>query len=162
MTTSVEQKPVLRLNRIIAAPRARVFEAWTTPEQIKAWFGPETCRVLTAQVDLRVGGEYCFEVSRQKMGNNRVRGRYQEITRPSKLVYTWQWDGKSCTKTDSSEAAGEKQSFEPSIVTVEFIDLGSQTEIRLTHENLPTAEDREAHQHGWNGCFDKLNKHFGL
>ena len=49
------------MNRVIAAPRERVFEAWTTPEEIKVWFGPETCSVLAAQIDLRVNREYCFD-----------------------------------------------------------------------------------------------------
>jgi len=60
---SGEEGPVLRLNRVIAAPPERVFAAWTTPDAIKVWFGPADCRVLDARVDLRVGGEYCFSLS---------------------------------------------------------------------------------------------------
>jgi uncharacterized protein YndB with AHSA1/START domain len=32
--------PVLELTRVIHAPRARVFEAWTRPELLQQWFGP--------------------------------------------------------------------------------------------------------------------------
>jgi uncharacterized protein YndB with AHSA1/START domain len=39
------------------------------------------------------------------------------------------------------------------------IELGGSTEIRLTHENLPSDEAREGHRHGWSGSFDKLAKH---
>ena len=51
MSTS---KPVssLQLKRFIPSPRERVFAAWTTPEQIKQWFGPGNCRVLDASVGL--------------------------------------------------------------------------------------------------------------
>jgi uncharacterized protein YndB with AHSA1/START domain len=65
MSEAAEKKPVLQLNRVIAAPRERVFAAWTTPEAIKVWFGPESCRVLDAQVDLRVGGRILFSAVNQ-------------------------------------------------------------------------------------------------
>jgi uncharacterized protein YndB with AHSA1/START domain len=63
------------------------------------------------------------------------------------LVYTWRWEGNP------------ELALENSLVTVEFIELGGSTEIRLTHENLPTDEARESHRHGWSGSFDKLAKH---
>jgi uncharacterized protein YndB with AHSA1/START domain len=52
-------------------------------------------------------------------------------------------------------------STQNSLVTVEFIEFGGSTEIRLTHENLPSDEQREAHHHGWSGCFDKMQKYLG-
>ena len=57
MSETAEEKPVLQLNRVTAAARERVFTAWTTLDAIKVWFGLEDCRLLEAQVDLRVGGE---------------------------------------------------------------------------------------------------------
>jgi hypothetical protein len=48
MSEPGEDKAVLQLRRVIAAPRERVFAAWTTPSDIKAWFGPDNCRVLDA------------------------------------------------------------------------------------------------------------------
>jgi uncharacterized protein YndB with AHSA1/START domain len=41
MSETADEKPVLQLNREIAAPRERVFTAWTTPDAIKVSFGPE-------------------------------------------------------------------------------------------------------------------------
>jgi uncharacterized protein YndB with AHSA1/START domain len=147
MDKAVEEKPVLQMNRVIAAPCERVFAAWTTPEAIKIWFGPETCRVLDAQVDLRVGGEYCFHLSDKKMGELRLRGQYREVTPPSKLIYTWSWEGNSELELESS------------IVSVEFSEVGGSTEIRLTHEQLPNAEARDDHGQGWSGTLDKLEKY---
>ena len=95
MSETAEERPVLQLNRIIGATRERVFVAWTTADAIKAWFGPENCRVLDVRVDLRVDGEYCFSLSTQQLGEIKVRGRYREVTPPAKLVYTWRWEGNS-------------------------------------------------------------------
>jgi uncharacterized protein YndB with AHSA1/START domain len=126
MSSVADQKTILYMNRLMAASRERVFQAWTTPEEIKVWFGPETCTVLAAQIDLRVNGEFCFDISSRERGNLRLRGTYREITPPSKLVYTWRWEGNP------------ELALENSLVTVEFVELGGSTEIRLTHENLPS------------------------
>ena len=60
-------------------------------------------------------------------------GEYQEISEPGKLVYTWSWEDGSLTGT---------------LVTVEFRDLGSATELVLTHERFPTTEWRDKTRRG--------------
>jgi uncharacterized protein YndB with AHSA1/START domain len=147
MSEAAEEKPVLQLNRIIPASRERVFAAWTTPEAIKVWFGPDSCRVLDVQVDLRVDGEYCFSLSTEDLGEIKVHGRYLEVTPPTKLIYTWRWEGNPELTVGTS------------LVTVEFTSAGTFTEIRLTHEQLPSIESRDDHGRGWSGTFDKLEKY---
>jgi uncharacterized protein YndB with AHSA1/START domain len=147
MSETAEERPLLQMSRVVAAPRERVFAAWTTPDAIKNWFGPGGCRVLDARVDLRVDGEYCFSLSTQELGEIKVSGRYREVVRPAKLIYTWQWEGNPELTVGSS------------LVTVEFISAGTSTEIRLTHEQLPSIESRDKHGHGWSGTFDKLEKY---
>ncbi|KQY31016.1 ATPase [Caulobacter sp. Root1455] len=48
------------LCRVIAAPRARVFEAFTDPGQITRWFGPEGFTTETLEIDIREGGRWRF------------------------------------------------------------------------------------------------------
>jgi uncharacterized protein YndB with AHSA1/START domain len=43
------------------------------------------------------------------------------------------------------------------LVTVDFFERDSATEIRIKHEKLPTAEVRDQHRMGWEGCLDKLS-----
>ena len=139
---------ILTISRIFSAPRERVFAAWTEPEQIKQWFGPDICQVVEAHVDLRVGGEYRFLAKNPEMGEFALRGEYREVTPPAKLIYTWQWE-------DDPDYVDRE-----TLVTVEFVDLGNSTEVRLTHENLPGAESIKNHEHGWSGGFDKLERLF--
>ena len=134
----------LQVKRFIKSPPERVFAAWTTPEQIKHWFGPATCTVLDVQLDLRVGGKYRFHVCNEGMGEMFVRGEYREISAPVKLVFTWQWEDDE-----------EWENVE-SVVTVELIAKDGGTEVRITHDGLPSAEHAGRHEHGWNGCLDKL------
>ena len=142
MSTPAESNR-LEVTRRIQAPPARVFAAWTTPDQIKHWFGPANCTVLEAQIDLRVGGKYRFRVTNggEEMA---VSGEYREIAAPSKLVFTWRWeDDEDWAKITS-------------VVTVEFSAKDGGAEVRVQHEGLPSAESAGRHEHGWNGCLDKL------
>jgi len=70
-----------------------------------------------------------------------VFGEYREVSEPKKLVYTWSW---------------EDGSMSGSLVTVEFGDLGSATELLLTHECFPSTEWRDKHGQGWSGCLGRL------
>ena len=48
------------LSRVIAAPRERVFAAWTDPQQITQWFGPDGFNVESLECDIRAGGRWRF------------------------------------------------------------------------------------------------------
>lgn len=48
--------------RVIDAPRELVYAAWTDPEQIQAWFGPEGFAIETHAIDLRQGGVWRFDM----------------------------------------------------------------------------------------------------
>jgi uncharacterized protein len=150
MITTTEHVGKLRLTRVIKAPRARVFAAWTTPADILQWFGPDTCRALAADMDLRPGGKYHLRLHTENFGEIGLSGVYREVRPPAKLVCTWNWSGNP--KLD----AGESQ------VSVDFLERGEGTEVQITHEFLPSEESKEDHKHGWNGCLDKLEKHLGV
>ena len=147
MNQPTNQVPALYLTRVVPGSRERVFAAWTTPEAVKAWFGPGDCEVVDVRIDLRMGGEYRIVLSAGRLGQFSVSGQYKEVQPPEKLIYTWRWEG-STELTDAT-----------SLVTVEFVAAGSATEIRLTHEQLPSLESRDSHRQGWNSAFDKLAKY---
>jgi uncharacterized protein YndB with AHSA1/START domain len=136
-TVPTEEKAIVSLTRTLPASRERVFHVWTDPEEIKRWFGPANCQVIETKVDLRVAA-----------GRVLLAGEISEVIPPAKLVYTWQWE-------DDSDYADRE-----TLVTVEFIDLGGSTEVRLTHENLPSAQSVKNHEHGWSGSLDKLESLF--
>jgi predicted enzyme related to lactoylglutathione lyase/uncharacterized protein YndB with AHSA1/START domain len=152
MSTKVAPVTTLRVTRLIKAPRERVFAAWTTPEDIVNWFGPDTCKVLSAKVDLRVGGQYHFRVkgqdcnTAQDKGEMDLRGTYTEIKKPARLVYTWQWHGDPAIE------------FGETLVTVDFLDKEGFTEVQIIHDRFPNEEVSGKHNHGWNGSLDKLER----
>jgi uncharacterized protein YndB with AHSA1/START domain len=49
-------KPSLTIKRKLKAPPAQVFSAWTDPQKIARWMGPEGVVTLRSEADARVGG----------------------------------------------------------------------------------------------------------
>lgn len=143
-TASLSTETTLILKRTIAASRVRVFEAWTDPEVLKQWFLASDAYVSPfADVDLRIGGKYRMVMKHVAKGTEHVAtGIYKEIQPPSRLVFTWSWEGEQLN--------GE------TIVTIELRDLGASTEVMLKHEYFRTKEIRDQHEMGWIGCLEKL------
>ena len=137
---------VLELVRVIEAPRERVFDAWTQPEILKKWWGVTREHTTPlAEVDLRVGGKYRLTMRAADGTDHTVGGEYREISRPEKLVYTWQW-----------ETEGE---FPVTLVSIEFREKAPGfTEIALTHTQLPSENSVAQHRHGWLGCLEMLSR----
>jgi uncharacterized protein YndB with AHSA1/START domain len=68
--TKVDQSPwsawpldrEIVITRLVDAPRTLVFDAWTDPDQLPAWFGPEGFAIETKEIDLRPGGQWRFDM----------------------------------------------------------------------------------------------------
>jgi len=138
----------LEIKRLIKAPRERVYAAWTDPVQLRQWFGPENVQTRNLIVDARVGGEFRWDLVNSEGENMTMRGEYRELQPGKKIVFTWQWEDD------------EDWQNHISIVTVELYDREGDTELRLTHEQLPNEESRDGHTLGWNSALDKLEKLF--
>ena len=129
----------LVVRRTIDATPERLFAAWTTPELLRAWWGPGAVRCIGAEVDLRVGGAY-------RLGNELPDGRvvwiagtFELIEPPRRLVYSWQLGGEPASR-----------------VTVQFLACERGTEVVVTHERVATRAAHDDHEQGWIGCLDKL------
>jgi uncharacterized protein YndB with AHSA1/START domain len=132
------------LRRTYAATRDRVFRAWTDPEQVVQWMSPaDGVRAEFAEIDLRAGGAYRIGF-RTPSGLAVVGGVFLTVAAPEKLVYTWVWEGPD-------ENAGAE-----TLVTVEFIESGRETELVLTHERFPNRETRDKHEAGWAGVLGSM------
>ena len=81
------------MTRIFDAPRDLVFKSWTERERLMHWWGPKGFTMRACRIDLRPGGAWHF-VWRQPDGTEMgMRGVYQEIVPPERLVSTESWGG---------------------------------------------------------------------
>jgi len=139
----------LQVRRLIKASRARVFDAWIKPELVMKWLGSTSCQVTSAQMDVRAGGEYAFHVHSADHEDKIVKGTYQEVTPPARLVFTW-----------CGTCAGIEQK-DDTLVTVDFVDKNGATEVCITHERFANAEICEGHHQGWKDSLEKMEKLLG-
>lgn len=129
------------IRRTVVATVQRAFEAWTDPASIALWGAPGASVITRAEVDLRVGGRFVQHMRAANGFERRVSGSYITIDAPHKLVYTWRWE----IPPEENESQ----------VTVEFLAVGDNTEIIVTHALLTDDLSRQNHGNGWSGCLDK-------
>jgi uncharacterized protein YndB with AHSA1/START domain len=116
----------VRVERIFDAPRERVWQAYTEPDQVAQWWGrgnPVTIERLEAER----GGHWRF-VEHGPDGDHGFEGRFREVTPYDRMVQTFEWDGM------------------PGYVTInvaEFVDLGDGRTKVVTTAQFFTPEERD-------------------
>ncbi len=133
------------ITRIFDAPRAQVFAAWTDPEQVSQWFGPEHFDAPREKIriDLRVGGRYELTMVRQGGGEHAIGYEIVELVEPELIVLRW----------DPMPEAGMP---EPTVVRIELHDHGAKTRMTLSDGPYPAPGGEHA-EAGWHGALDKLD-----
>jgi len=93
MTAKVDVKPAphreLALTRVLDAPRAMVFRAWTDPQQLAQWWGPKGFTNPVCEVDLRPGGRLRIVMRAPDGTEYPMNGVYREIVAPERLVFAF-------------------------------------------------------------------------
>jgi uncharacterized protein YndB with AHSA1/START domain len=146
MNESAAAEEIL-ITRIFDAPREEVFRAWTDPDEVAAWFGPEHFDTERVQIDLRVGGRYELVMVQRDSGTEFPVGyEIVEVVEPELLVLR-------------SDPMPEVGMHEPTIVRVELHDHGDKTRMTLSDGPYP-AGLRHA-EAGWIAAFDKLAARVG-
>jgi uncharacterized protein YndB with AHSA1/START domain len=79
----------LQVRQAFAAPRERVFPAWTERQHLERWMCKPDPRSVTRylEFDLREGGKHLLEV-RSPNGQYLNKGSRQLVRPPEKLVFT--------------------------------------------------------------------------
>jgi uncharacterized protein YndB with AHSA1/START domain len=128
-------------SRRIKATPARLWKAWSSPDEIARWFGPRHSKVLLARADLRVGGRYRIVIAAPDGTESEVGGTYREIVVNERLAFTWAWN-----------ATPDRIS----LVTVTLARAGTGTLLTLRHEKLADEPARRRHGDGWSQSLAQL------
>ena len=102
MNATAEDEGEILLTRVLDAPRALVWQAWTDPAHLMRWFGPESIAVTNCTIDARPGGTIRF-VHEATDGSGLkvdVAGVFEEVVAPQRLVILFGFvdaDGRPAT-----------------------------------------------------------------
>jgi len=138
---------LVQLEREIAAPPEKAFEAFTRAATLSRWFAPgDDFGCTVHELDARPGGRYRIEMRDPAGVVHVVGGTYETVEPPHRLVFSWAWE--------------DRPEHGVSRVTVRLEPGGRGTRLILVHEQLPTPAAREAHAAGWTGCLGRLERVF--
>jgi uncharacterized protein YndB with AHSA1/START domain len=140
--TAADQEVLIA--RIVDAPRERVFTAWTDPDEVAEWYGPEHMDAPRERIriDPRVGGRWELTMVQRDGGAEFTIGYdILELVEPELIVLR-------------SDPMPEMGMHELTVVRVEFHDHGAKTRMTLSDGPYPACGGHAAA--GWKAAFDKL------
>lgn len=156
----------LVISRTFDAPRELVWKAWTEPEMIMKWWGPEGFTAPSAKVDLQVGGKAIFAMQGPAGSEwDRVMysaGVYKEIIPFEKIVTTDYFSDADGNMIEPS-AEGQDPNFPKEMtITILFEEVdGGKTKLSVIYPKPETKEQMDAMmksgmEEGWNSSLNKL------
>jgi uncharacterized protein YndB with AHSA1/START domain len=133
----VEESRVIRVSRIFNAPRELVWKAWTEPEQVARWWGPDGFTVEIHAMDVRPGGVWHLTMRGPDGAQYPNKSVFQEVVPPERIVFAHA----------GGRVGGKGAHF---VSTWSFRDLGEErTELEI-YMVFDTAADREHVVHEFN------------
>jgi len=133
----------INIHKTINAPIEKVFDAWLNPNMLAKFMrGLPKMSETDVEIDAREGGRFTFTMN---LGDEKIphTGKYLEIRRPDKLVFTWE---------------SQYSVVDNSTVTLQFAKIDDhKTNISLTHVKFINEEARSGHEEGWGNVLNALN-----
>ena len=117
----IRKKNVLVYKRTFDASIDRVWQAWSSPEELARWFGPNGFSITTYEFDFQSGGFWRFDMHGPDGRDYPNKVRYLEIIEHKKLVYQHQGDDEEFEDVDFR-------------VIVNFEDLGDKTALEMIQD----------------------------
>jgi uncharacterized protein YndB with AHSA1/START domain len=118
---------VVDIERVIDAPIAAVYRAYTERDLYSKWVGPRGYVMDVTRFDVRDGGQWAFVHHTPDGGEYGFHGSYHSVLPLERIVQTFEYEG----------APGHV-----SLEAVSFEDLGGSTRIRV-HSVFQPVEDRD-------------------
>lgn len=139
----------LTIERPFDAPRERVWEAWTDPEHVEQWWGPEGFTVPHCEMDVRPGGTFRIDMQAPDGTIYPNTGEFHEVVEPERLAVT----SRAFEDADGNAQLEVRQ-------TVTFADRDGTTELTLEADvrraTPEVADALNGMEQGWSQSLDKL------
>lgn len=154
--TSRKASEDLVITRVFEAPCTLVWRAWTDPEILRQWWGPQDFTAPAAHIDLRIGGKYLFCMRSFEGQDYWSTGVYRDIVPLARLVYTDSFSDEHGTVVPASYYGLSDDLPLELEVSITFQEHAGKTTMTLTHSGIPRGEMAELTLEGWVESFNKL------
>lgn len=133
------------ITREFDAPKHLVWEAYTSPELIKRWWGGGHGTVTSAEVDLRVGGSWRYVMTANEGFEVGFHGEFREIDAPDRLVNTEIYEGApegmgvittTFTETDGRTTLSQRCDYGDRKVRDAVIDSGMEGGMQSSFDEM--------------------------
>jgi uncharacterized protein YndB with AHSA1/START domain len=151
----------LTVTRIFDAPVDLLWKAWTEPEYVMKWWGPEHFTSPSARMDVRVGGTsiVCMRAPQDFGGMDMYSSWvYREIVPMERIEFIQNLSDENGNLMDTGTFGLPPEFPRDTLTVVMFKDLGNdKTEMTVTEYNLPTP-DTEMGRNAELGLHQTLDK----
>ena len=149
------------VQREFDAPIERVWEAWTTPDGLRGWWGPTGFSCPRAEADIRPGGRIFVTMrAPAEWGGLEYHNTWEitEVEPPRRLAYVMRFADASGTAITAAEAGipaeGVPERGEHEVLLT-ALDWG-RTRLDMVERGYTTREARDMSQGGLEQCLDKM------
>jgi len=152
----------LVVTRVFDAPIELVWKAWTDPEYVMKWWGPDHFTSPSAKMDLRVGGTslVCMRAPKEFGGMDMYSTWvYREIVPMQRIEFIQNLADKDGNLVDPIKMGLPPEFPQDTRTMVTFKDLGNgKTEMTVTEYGMPTADTEMGRnaEIGLNQSLDKM------
>jgi len=80
------------IERAFAAPRRRVFDAWSNRDLVPRWYGCAEMQMTLCEIDFREGGAWRWVTRMPDGSEHAFSGAYRTIERPERLAFTERYE----------------------------------------------------------------------
>jgi uncharacterized protein YndB with AHSA1/START domain len=136
---------ILHLEKVLQAPKERVFAACVEPEKLAEWWGPAGFTTHSVDLDVRAGGGFRITMKPPDGEAFHLRGEFWEVDSPRRLVYTFEWE-----EPDPDD--------QQTIVTLSFLDDRKGTKLVLDQGPFATEARHALHKAGWTETLERLER----
>jgi uncharacterized protein YndB with AHSA1/START domain len=152
------------ITRVVAAPRALVWQAWTEESHLARWFGPKGCEIVASRMDLRAGGSYHYGMRTPDGRTMWGLWEFRDIIPCERIVLVSSFSDEHRGLTRHPMNAGWPLKTLSTMTLAEHAGAGLGTTLELRWEPIDASEAElkvfaESHasmQAGWAGTFEQL------
>jgi uncharacterized protein YndB with AHSA1/START domain len=156
-TTNNVKKRDLVVTRLFDAPLPLVWKAWSDPEYVMQWWGPEGFTSPLAKMDFREGATSLVCMSSPEYGDHYSTWQYEKIVPMQRIEYIHNLADEGGNKIDPVKMGMPPDFPQDQRHTVTFKDLGNgKTEMTVTEYDWTVGQMMEMSKMGLNQCLDKM------